>query len=266
MLRLSDRSPRRLLLRDPLQALLRGAADEASSRGHAVVLPEHLLREMARQPESARGLRLLGVDLLRLVDELERYLGESVPVRRWWSLGSVRLDEGLERAIETAALSALSAEEETLRTGDVLAALYLLPRSTGVGLLVGQGVQRLDVLRYIEHGLRSADPVWRPEQGVEAPGPRAVRMHNDRYTPMGLVVDVLREVFGHGDEVAEQLMREIHRGGSVEVETYAPRLAMEKAAEAIGRAERAGYPLLCTLAEPGQEAGVVAPVERGRGD
>ena len=89
-----------LQLTAEIQDLLREARSAAMQRGHGELLPEHVLREMARQKDGARVLRALGLDLLRLVDELERFLGERAPLRRWWRPRAPEADGVLRRSIK----------------------------------------------------------------------------------------------------------------------------------------------------------------------
>jgi ATP-dependent Clp protease adaptor protein ClpS len=236
-----------LQLTAEIQHLLREARADAMQRGHGELLAEHLLRAMARHKESSKGLRVVGVDILRLVDELERFLGERAGTRRWWRPRTPEAEPVLRRAIERAAALTLASQQEVLRPGDVLAALFLEPGCFAVESLRGQGLSRVDLLRYLEHGRRRDDPVWRPVGMAILSEPGVVVLHNDRYTPMEFVVQVLRRVFGHAPPEAERIMRQVHEQGRGRAATYQRAIAATRAQQAIGLAEQAGHPLLCTV-------------------
>lgn len=70
-----------------------------------------------------------------------------------------------------------------------------------------------------------------------------VVMHNDDYTPMEFVMDVLTAVFGHTVEVAKQLTIEIHEQGKSVVGEYYYEIAEQKSTETIALARSAGHPL-----------------------
>ncbi len=78
--------------------------------------------------------------------------------------------------------------------------------------------------------------------------PRMYRviMHNDDFTTMEFVTEVLRQVFNkHADE-AVTLMMKVHREGQAIVGIYSYDVAMTKAARATAMARNEGYPLKIT--------------------
>ena len=89
---------------------------------------------------------------------------------------------------------------------------------------------------------------------LEVRRPRLYRvlLHNDDFTTMEFVVDVLRSVFGHPVEAAVRLMLEVHQLGQATAGVYPRDIAETKTAQAQAAAEQAGMPLLIT-AEPDAE-------------
>ena len=74
-----------------------------------------------------------------------------------------------------------------------------------------------------------------------------VIIHNDHYTTMEFVVEVLVDVF-HFDQVqAEQIMMMVHRKGAGFCGEYERQIAESKVAEVSRRAAAAGFPLRCTM-------------------
>jgi len=74
-----------------------------------------------------------------------------------------------------------------------------------------------------------------------------VIIHNDHYTTMEFVVEILEDVF-HFDQVqAEQIMMMVHRQGAGFCGEYERQIAESKVAEVSRRAAAAGFPLRCTM-------------------
>ena len=92
-------------------------------------------------------------------------------------------------------------------------------------------------------------------RGVEISGEKisarppmwVVVMHNDDFTPMGLVVDILKSIFGKNQEEAQTLMLRVHELGQAVCGQFSCEIAETKAVQARAVAQEEGYPLLCTI-------------------
>lgn len=87
--------------------------------------------------------------------------------------------------------------------------------------------------------------------GINIREPRHYRviMHNDDFTPMDFVVELLRTYF-HKDEVeAVHLMMMVHESGRASVGTYPRDIAASKVENATARARQEGYPFRMTIEE-----------------
>ncbi len=86
-------------------------------------------------------------------------------------------------------------------------------------------------------------------QEVQTPSLFKVLMHNDDYTTMEFVVEVLQDVFHKNWSDAEQIMLTIHYQGVGHCGTYPFAVAEIKAELARRKAREAGFPLRCSLEE-----------------
>ena len=76
-----------------------------------------------------------------------------------------------------------------------------------------------------------------------------VIMHNDDFTTMEFVVEILKDIF-HKDEMeAERLMLMVHECGKAAVGTYPYDLAASQVRSAAARAKAAGFPFRMTVEE-----------------
>ena len=78
-----------------------------------------------------------------------------------------------------------------------------------------------------------------------------VLLHNDDYTTMEFVVDILMTVFRKTADEATAIMLAVHTNGVGVAGVYPRELAETKAHHAQHLARKAGYPLRCTLQEAG---------------
>jgi ATP-dependent Clp protease adaptor protein ClpS len=74
-----------------------------------------------------------------------------------------------------------------------------------------------------------------------------VVMHNDDFTPMDFVVDVLMQLFGLPHETAHQIMLKIHTEGKGVCGVYPRDVAATKVEQVGIYARQHQHPLLCTM-------------------
>ena len=91
------------------------------------------------------------------------------------------------------------------------------------------------------------DPKTRTRRKVQKPPLFKVLLHNDDYTTMEFVVDVLKAVFHHGEHQAMRIMLHVHHNGVGVAGTYPREIAETKAEKAMSMARAADYPLLVTV-------------------
>ena len=81
---------------------------------------------------------------------------------------------------------------------------------------------------------------------IREPKHYQVIMHNDDFTPMDFVVEILRGIF-HKDEIeAVHLMMKVHESGSAAVGAYPRDIAATKVRSATAKAREEAYPFRMT--------------------
>lgn len=84
---------------------------------------------------------------------------------------------------------------------------------------------------------------------IREPRHYQVIMHNDDFTPMDFVVELLRDFF-HKDQIeAVHLMMKVHESGRASVGTYPRDIAVSKVENATARAREEGHPFRMTIEE-----------------
>ncbi len=84
---------------------------------------------------------------------------------------------------------------------------------------------------------------------LEEPQLFKVLLHNDDYTSMDFVVDVLVNIFHKTHAQAEQIMLQIHEKGKAICGVYSFEIAQTKAQQVKQKAKQNEFPLLATIEE-----------------
>lgn len=76
-----------------------------------------------------------------------------------------------------------------------------------------------------------------------------VIMHNDDFTTMDFVVEILIDIFHKNEAEAQRLMLMVHKSGRAAVGTYPYDIAVTKVQTAMSRAKEEGFPFRMTVEE-----------------
>lgn len=85
------------------------------------------------------------------------------------------------------------------------------------------------------------------DEDVKEPDMFRVLLHNDHYTTMEFVVEVLRVVFHKSLLEATKIMFDVHRKGLGVVGTYTLDIAQTKTEQVLKMAKKREFPLRCTF-------------------
>ena len=89
----------------------------------------------------------------------------------------------------------------------------------------------------------------RTSSKVKEPRQYNVVMHNDDFTTMDFVVDVLIDIFHKDDVTAQAIMLNVHKKGKAVVGKYPYDIANTKVNAALSRAKSQGFPFRMTVEE-----------------
>lgn len=84
---------------------------------------------------------------------------------------------------------------------------------------------------------------------IREPKHYRVIMHNDDFTSMEFVVEILIDIFHKNEVEAERLMLMVHEGGKAAVGSYPYDIAVTKVQAATTRAKEEGFPFRMTVEE-----------------
>src|SRR5712692_1131229 len=151
-----------------LQETFEFAVNEAVKRNHEFVTLEHLLFALLHDRDAAEAVRACGGDIELLKKQLDDFMKRTFEEVSEDSKAQPVLTTMLQRVVQYAQLHAQSSGQKEVDTGQMLAALYQAERSQAVYLLRSQGVNKLDVLSYISHGI-AKNPAGVPRPAFVAP-------------------------------------------------------------------------------------------------
>ncbi|MBN1196658.1 MAG: ATP-dependent Clp protease ATP-binding subunit ClpA [Candidatus Aminicenantes bacterium] len=152
-----------------LTAVLSAAFNEARTRHHEYMTPEHVLYASLFFEEGQAIIENSGGN----VDGLQRSLQEFLDSPRIPRLqeGDPGQSEGFQNVMENAILHVASAQKSELELGDVFAAFFMEEDSYTVFFLQRQGITRLSVLTFLAGGGSESEPEPRIGEVEDEVGP-----------------------------------------------------------------------------------------------
>jgi ATP-dependent Clp protease adaptor protein ClpS len=226
-----------------LQASLhpvRRRAWELAAR-HAEVDVVHLAAALLEQRGVQDALRALELDL----DEVSGVVLGTLDEQRkkpWWRFGAADESAALEDVYTHLLQGTYFAELDSVRPTAAFIALLAHASSTlVVERLEAIGVEPLPLRLYDAHGLARDEPL------PEGTGSVRVVLHDDPYTPMELVVEILVDCFELDPTSAHDTMMTVHRRGRTTLPFARWSEGKRRAENARARAREQHYPLRLTL-------------------
>jgi ATP-dependent Clp protease ATP-binding subunit ClpA len=144
-----------MTINDELRTTIEAAIEEARRRRHEYLTLEHLLYALCADAQAVKILRAVGVKTSELIAGLEAFFDdhlESLPV----DAGDVvepTQTVAFWRVLQRAAMQVRGSGREVVESSHVLISMLREQDSHAVWLIGQQGATRLDVVRFVSHGV-----------------------------------------------------------------------------------------------------------------
>jgi ATP-dependent Clp protease ATP-binding subunit ClpA len=146
------------MLTPELEAAIRNALDDATERGHEFSTLEHLLLALLGDDKAADVIKHCGGSIERLDEKLKGYLDTALTPLPEDQRDRAQPTLAFARVVQRAVNHVLGAGKAQASGANVLVALFSEPESHAVAFLKEEGVNRLDVVSYISHGISKLLP------------------------------------------------------------------------------------------------------------
>src|SRR5215831_6919686 len=136
-----------------LKDTLSHAFNDAARRRHEFVTLEHVLLALLDDPGTKKIIKACGGDLDQLRADLEKFFEVNVEALPEDVAAEPQQTLAFQRVFQRAVMHVHSSGKTQMDSSNLLVAFYRERDSYAVYLLEKQGVTRLDVVRYISHGI-----------------------------------------------------------------------------------------------------------------
>ncbi|MCK9201537.1 MAG: ATP-dependent Clp protease ATP-binding subunit ClpA [Gallionella sp.] len=145
------------MIAQELEVSLHLAFVEARQKRHEFITVEHLLLAMLDNPSAAQILRGCNVNITELRQVVATFVEQNTPIVPGDGEVDTQPTVGFQRVIQRAILHVQSANKKEVVGANILAALFGEKDSHAVHFLAERGVNRLDVVNQIVHGITKSD-------------------------------------------------------------------------------------------------------------
>ncbi|MBO4335022.1 MAG: AAA family ATPase, partial [Desulfovibrio sp.] len=142
------------MLSKSVQSVLRDALVEVQRRRHELLTVEHILYAMTKNMKGRIILEGSGASIAMLREQLEGFFRQEMQTLEQPQAFEVMQTVSVQRVLERALTHIHSAGKETVEIGDLLVSI-MEEEGYAEFFLKRQGVERLDVLTFISHGMES---------------------------------------------------------------------------------------------------------------
>ncbi|MBO4369476.1 MAG: ATP-dependent Clp protease ATP-binding subunit ClpA, partial [Desulfovibrio sp.] len=154
------------MLSKSVQSVLRDAVLEVQRRRHDLLTIEHILFAMTKNMKGRIILEGSGASIATLREQLEGFFRQEMEVLDQADTVEVNQSVGVQRVLERALAHIRSAGKKTVEIGDLLVSI-MEEESYAEYYLRRQGVERLDVLTFISHGMNEEEDTTEKREAEE---------------------------------------------------------------------------------------------------
>ncbi|MBS98501.1 MAG: ATP-dependent Clp protease ATP-binding subunit ClpA [Oceanospirillaceae bacterium] len=142
------------MLNRELEETLSAAFKAARDKHHEFMTVEHLLLALLDNRQAAEVLHACGADFDRLRQQLSVFIDETTPLLPQ-NVPNLETQPtlGFQRVLQRAVFHVQSSGKAEVSGANVLVAIYSEQESHAVYVLQQQGIERIDVVNYISHGI-----------------------------------------------------------------------------------------------------------------
>ncbi len=160
------------MIAQELEVSLHMAFVEARQQRHEFITVEHLLLALIDNPSASEVLKACAANLDELRKNLDQFVRDNTPTVGGTDEVDTQPTLGFQRVIQRAIMHVQSSGsgKKEVTGANVLVAIFGEKDSHAVYYLHQQGVTRLDVVNFIAHGIRKADPPESAKSSPEAGG------------------------------------------------------------------------------------------------
>ena len=127
------------------------AVNEANLNSHEYITPEHFLYAVLMFEDGREIIKKSGGVVTQISHDLQGYFGEHL-LR---TAGEPPIESiSFVRMFEAAMAQAAGAQKLEISLGDILVSMFNLPQSFAVHIMRKNGVDRLEMMKYISHGMK----------------------------------------------------------------------------------------------------------------
>ena len=157
------------MIAQELEVSLHMAFVEARQQRHEFITVEHLLLALIDNPSASEVLKACAANLDELRKNLDQFVRDNTPTVGGTDEVDTQPTLGFQRVIQRAIMHVQSSGsgKKEVTGANVLVAIFGEKDSHAVYYLHQQGVTRLDVVNFIAHGIRKADPPEVSKQSAE---------------------------------------------------------------------------------------------------
>lgn len=155
-----------MMIKRELELAFAAAVREAQQRRHEMLTVEHILYALLYDEMGSRILKNCGGDIDQLKRSLDEFFTENIELLPEAEEKEIVQSIGVQRVLQRALMQVQASEKPEVDAGDILASIFEEENSHAVFFLKTQGINRLDILNYISHGMNEdAAPGCPYEQG-----------------------------------------------------------------------------------------------------
>ncbi len=141
------------MLSKDVEIAIRVALNDAQRRRHEYATVEHLTYALLHDEETVNVLKHCGANVSELKQAFEKFLSEEVETVDDDDESDVSPSRGFQRVVQRAIMHVAGAGKPEVKGYNVIVAVYAEDDSHAAFLLKQAGVDRLDVVSYISHGV-----------------------------------------------------------------------------------------------------------------